>query len=125
LKPKRGGGVGAAAAEPGGDRDGLLEPHAPLWLDARASSELLERRADERVAGKPFDSQRGRVVELDPIDKVDPLEDGQDFVLAVVTDRPDDEREINLRGGRRSHSNALVSATKSAGASASARTSAC
>ena len=123
-KPESSRCIGAAAAEPGGDRDRLLDPYPPLRLDACPPGELLERGANQRVVGKAFDSERGCVVELDPVDEVDPLQDRQNLVLAVVADRPDDEREIDLRGGRRSHSNALVSATKSAGASASARTSA-
>src|SRR6478752_7411970 len=111
-----------AAAEAGGDRDLLLDLDPPASLDPRGSSELAERRADKRVAGEAVDHKLRRLFELDAVDEVDPLEDGQDLVLAVVAQRADDEREVDL-GRRRgsAHRSALVSATSSAGARASAR----
>ena len=121
-EPERGRRIGAAAAETGGDRDLLLDLDPPASLDPRGSSELAERRADKRVAGEAVDRELRRLCELDAVDEVDPLEDGQDLVLAVVAQRADDEREVDL-GRRRSsaHRRALASATNSAGASASAR----
>src|SRR5262249_33674223 len=68
------------------------------------------------------DAKRRSLLDLDPVDEVDPLEHRQDLVLAVVALRPDDEREVDLRRcGCTHHANVSVSATNSGGESASAR----
>src|SRR5205807_551916 len=79
--------------------------------------------AHERVAGEAPHAQRRRGVELDAIGDADALIDGKHLMLAVVTQRTDHEREIDLRGSRCSHrSSAWASSTNCGGASASART---
>jgi hypothetical protein len=116
--------IGAPAAEPRSDRDLLVDPDAPPRLDAGSAPELLEGAADERVAGKAVDPKGPRFVELDPVDQVDLLQNGENLVLTVVTRRPDNEREVDLGRRRGSHRSASASATKSSGGSASARISA-
>src|SRR4051812_40857024 len=124
-EPKRGRGVGAAAAEPGGDRDLLLDPDAPARLDARTAGKLAERRAHERVVREALHPKLLRLLELDPVDEVDALQDGQDLVLAVIAQWADHQGEVDLgRSGGTAHGKALTSATNSPGTSASARVSA-
>ena len=72
-EPERGRRVGAAATETGGDRDPLLDPDAPIWLDFGHAGELFQRVADERVARKTLDQELGRLLQLDPVDEIDPL----------------------------------------------------
>jgi hypothetical protein len=107
-EPKRGRRVGAAAAETGRDRDPLLDPHAPARLETRAAGQRAERLAHERVVCEAVDPELGCLVELDPVDEVDPLEDGQDLMLLVVTQRADDEREVYLGRCGRSHRRATT-----------------
>ena len=117
-------GVGAAAAEAGCDRDVLLDFHAPTRLDSRGRGErssaartsVSPRNPSTRAPAPPRarSGRRGRSV------------GGRwHLVLAVVARRPDDEREVDLRGGgARFMQSFSASATNSAGASASARVSA-
>ena len=114
--------VGAAAAEPGRDRDPLRDRRTPAGLDAGGGGERGEGVADDRVAGEAGDRERRTGLDRDSVGEIDPLQEGRDLVLAVRAGRADDEREIDLRRRRRSHS-ASVSAANSAGASASARAS--
>src|SRR5579871_134383 len=115
-------GVGAAAAEPGRERDALLDLHPPARLDSGRRRKALEGRPNNGVALEAVDAKRGRFLDLDPVDKVDALEDGEQLVLAVLARRPDDEGEVELRGCRRPHHpSASVSATNSGGESDSAR----
>src|SRR5262249_61731248 len=117
--------VRAAAAEAGRDGDLLLDLNPPARLGARNAGQFVERRTHQRVLGEALDPKLGRFLELDPVDEVDALEDGQDFVLSVVAQRAYDQSEVDLRrGGSTAHRNASLSARNSAGASASARVSA-
>ena len=95
--------------------------HAPARLHSGRSGETFERGADERVAAEAVDAELGRLLDLDPVDEVDPLEDGQHLVLAVVARRPDDEREVDLRRGGRAHHVTVTSSVRSRGPSNSAR----
>ena len=87
------------------------------------------RERVERARGRSCPPRtRRRVVsarrlDADPVAEVDALEDRHDLVLAVVADRPDDEREVDLRRRGADHASASASATNSAGSSSSARTS--
>ncbi len=114
--------VGAAAAEAGRDREPLLDRRVPAGLDAGPRCEGLERAADERVAGEAVDAQLGGRRDVDPVGHADALVDGDELVLAVVAQRPDDERQVDLRGSGSPHRSASASARNSGGASASART---
>ena len=48
-------GIGAAAAEAGGDRDSLRQARLPAGWDAYGCRQPLERVANERVLGKTGD----------------------------------------------------------------------
>ena len=56
---KRGRRVGAAAAEPGGDRDPLLDRACQRGSTPAASASASSARADERVVGEPVDAELG------------------------------------------------------------------
>ena len=86
---------------PAATRDVLLDLHAPARLDPRGAPRALERGADERVACEAVDAKLRRRLDVDPVDELDPLVDGQQLVLAVVAQRADDEREVDLRRGGR------------------------
>src|SRR5262249_60028451 len=100
------------------------DPAAQGRLAAGAGGEAVERLPNERVLAEAVDTQLGRGLELDPVDETESLVDGEHLVLAVGTDRPHHEAEVDLRRRGRSHPSASVSATNSGGASASARMSA-
>src|SRR5207344_669292 len=78
--------------------------------------------AHDRVLREPVDGRFGRRLDADPVAEVETLEEGDELVLAVAPDRPDDERQIDLRRGGADHGSSPVSATNSAGSSSSART---
>src|SRR5260221_4042679 len=86
--------------------------------------EQLERVAHKRVLRETVDARVLRRYDVDAVGQADALVDVQWLVLAVLAPRPDDEREIDLRGCGRSHASACVSATKSPGSRASARVNA-
>ena len=118
------GGVLVYAAETGCDRDPLLDPSGPARLHATRARERLQRSPDERVLGEPFDRQRVRRLDLDPIRKRDPLEHRRHLVQAVGPPRADDEREVDLGvRGSRAHASSDASRSSSAGSRASALTS--
>ena len=81
---ERGRRIAAPAAEARSDRDPLLDTDAPARLDTRRSREGLERAADDRVLGEPFDDKRLRSLDRDRVVQVDQLQDGRDVVLSVL-----------------------------------------
>src|SRR5438876_1225294 len=119
-----GGAARARRATRRGDRQSLLDVDAPAWLDARVRSERFERAVDERVGEEAVDAECAGRLEVDAVGDPDALVHGDELVLAVGAKRADDEREVDLCGGGRSHVSAAASATNSGGASASARTEA-
>ena len=89
----------------------------------RRGGDRFERPPDERVVREAVDRELGGRLERDRVAELDPLEDRRDLVQAVVPRRPDDEREVDLRRGRRAdHASAAARATNSGGSSSSART---
>ena len=65
-EPERRRGVGAAAAEAGGDRDPLLDPGAPARLDARGGRDAPRARARTSVSSaKPSTAERAARLERD------------------------------------------------------------
>ena len=82
-QPQRGRRVGAPAAEPGADRDPLLDLDRPARLDARRFGQRQQRVADERVVRKAGDLEAGSRRERDPVGEVDPLEHRRHLVLSV------------------------------------------
>ncbi len=82
-EPQRGGGVGAPAAQAGGDGDLLRDPGAPSGIDLRLARELDERAPDDRVVLEALDREPARPLELDAVADVDALEDGDDLVQPV------------------------------------------
>ena len=124
-EPERGGRVGAAAAQPAGDRDALGEGRAPVRLDAGARGERDQRGGHERVLGEAVDAEAVGGCEGDPVGEVDTLEHGRHLVLPVGAMRADDKGEVELRGCRgASHRRAASSGGYSSGASSSARVAA-
>src|SRR4051794_16187293 len=120
-KAQRGRGVRASAGEPGGERDPLLDAHAPACAFAGFVRECVQRLAHDGVAVEPFDARGRSPLEVEAIVQADALVHGHDLVLAVLPQGPDDEGEVDLRRRRCSHSSASASATNSRGASDSAR----
>ena len=86
------------------------------------SVERLQGGADDRVRRKPGDRRLDRGLDGDPVAEIDPLVDGRELVVAVLTAWPDDERQIDLRRRGAGHVSASASATNSGGVNASART---
>ena len=84
--------------------------------------EPVECPAHDRVLREPVDGRLARRLDADPVAEVETLEDRHDLMLAVATDRPDDERQVDLRRSGADHESSPVSATNSAGSSSSART---
>src|SRR5439155_18119435 len=121
CQPPRGRRVGAAAAQPRGNRKTFLDPRAEAR--AVAVDHALEGATNERIAGEPSDAQRGRAVDRDPVGERNALVDRDELVVPVLTGRTDDERQVDLGGrGCATHSRASASARNSAGASSSPRT---
>ena len=95
---QRGSRVGAAAAEPGGDGDRLLDLDLPARLDARDGREGLQRLGHDRVVGEP-----GHRKPISPTESatVSASEIRCSTVttscLPSVAERADDEREVDLR----------------------------
>ncbi len=71
---------------------------------ARRRRERLERAADERVVVEARDVELLGGVQLDPVGELERRHQGHDLVLAVVAQRTDDEREVQLRGSLASRS---------------------
>ena len=88
-----------------------------------ASARRSSARRTSVSSAKPSTAELGRRLDRDAVGQVDPLEDGGDLVPAVVAERADDERQVQLRGrGRTVHAGrASARATNSGGASSSAR----
>ena len=101
-----------------------------MWIVAAHSGshtgrvgEREQRVAHEAVLGEASDGEHRRRLELDPVREIDALQNRRDLVLAVRAHRPDDEREVELRRGRRAaHRSAAARRTNVSGVSASART---
>jgi len=55
-----GGRVGRAAAEPGGDRDALVDPRAPVRIDPCSSHDGPEGALDQRVLREALDADARR-----------------------------------------------------------------
>src|SRR5262249_33818468 len=122
-EPERRRGVGAAAAEAGGDRNPLLDRYVPAGPDACSGGERAERARDERVVGEAGHSERVRRLDRDRVGEVDPLQEGRDLVLPVRAERSNDEREVDLRrSGRGRHASSTARSTNCPGRNASART---
>src|SRR5688572_8341594 len=119
---QRGRCVGAAAAEPRRDGDALRDVRTPPGSHAGLDRKRRECRPDEGVLREALDGEAVAECQLDTVREREPLQDGHDLVLAIRARRPDDEREVQLRGGRGACHSARVSSTNSCGSSASART---
>ena len=117
-EPKGRRGVGASPTEPRCDRNVLPQLDAP----AVRRPERDQGRLDDRVAGKPVERRGRSRLDRDTVAEVEPLVDGDEFVLPVGAERTDDEREVQLGRSRADQRSASASAGNSAGASASART---
>ena len=65
-------------------------------LRARRRRERLECAADERVVVEARDVELLGGVQLDPVGELERRHQGHDLVLAVVAQRTDDEREVQL-----------------------------
>src|SRR5207302_1541006 len=110
-KPECGRGVGAAAAEPAGDRDALPDAGVPQRLRMCACRESLERTPHERVVGKTLDAQAVAGLDGDAVAEGQALVHGGDLVLAVSAAGAYDERQVDLGGGGRAvHRSASASA---------------
>jgi hypothetical protein len=104
--------VRAPAAEARGDRDLLVDRHAPLRRRAGGGSQLLERSPHERVLGEALDPEAVPLLERDAVGQRDPLEHRGDFVAPVGPSRADDEREVDFRGSEElGHRRAVASRT--------------
>ena len=125
-EPERRRGVGAPAAEPGRDRDPLVDPHVPGRARRRRRRRARAAPLATSVSSaKPAHAQAVGRLEHERVGEVDPLQHGRDLVLAVRAARPDDEREVDLRRAPRArHATSPVSATNCSGRSASARSGA-
>src|SRR5204862_6264640 len=110
-------GAGASAAEPGGDREVLLDRDAPAVRDV----ETCKRALDDRVGAEAAHGRLRRGLDRDAVGDVDALVDSQQLVLSVPAEWADDQREIDLGRGRTDQRSASASATNSEGSSASAR----
>src|SRR4029079_9454232 len=78
----------------------------------------------ERVIVETGHAHVGRPRDGEPVGERDALVHRDELVVAVITARADDEREVDLGGGdAASHRSASASATNSCGSSSSARTS--
>ena len=115
-----------APPRPGSASRGALRtagssPAAAQIASSAARDERVVREARRRAVAS---ASRKR----DLVGEREPLEHGDDLVLAVAPQRADDEREVELRRrvprrARAQRTSASASATNSSGASASARTS--
>src|SRR5437763_154510 len=94
------GAEGAVRAQLRGERGGLLDVRAP----AGSRVEEPEGVADDRVGGEPVDRRLARGLDPDSVAEIDALEHGRELVLAVGAQRPDDEREVDLRRRGPDHS---------------------
>ena len=82
---QRGGRVGAAAAEPGGDRDRLLDLDLPARLDARDARQGRRSASVTIVSSaNPDTDSRSPAEQRDGVRERDPLQHGHDLVLAVA-----------------------------------------
>src|SRR5215216_7059918 len=94
----------------------------PAGLDFRLGRQHFERPPDKRVGGKAGDGELVRGVQPDPVGERDPLQHRRDLVAPVRPRRPDDQRQVQLRGGEQlGHASAAARRTNSSGSSSSAR----
>jgi hypothetical protein len=75
--------VGAATAEPSGNRDALLEPHVPPGGSPGGGGERCKGHVHERVVGEAVHDEIIRGLDLDDVVELDVLEHRGDLVLPV------------------------------------------
>ena len=120
-EPKRRRGVGAAAAEAGGDRDPLLDPGAPAGLDACRRRERSSAARTSVSSAKPSTVSSPAGSSAIVSQRSTRWSTVAHLVQAVAARRADDEREVDLRGRVGAVTRGRRRGRRTPGVSASAR----